>query len=262
MEFILYVFAGALVGFAIGLTGVGGGSLMTPLLLMFGFPAPVAIGTDLLYAALTKATGAISHHRKGNVNWKIVITLASGSIPVAVLLHLFLLKGDFQEGEQFEELLTLSLGVMLILTSIILISKDKLIDYSLKNKPFFIMGSVHRYKGITTFIVGALLGLCVTLSSVGAGAFGAAVLLIIYRHSPTVRIIGTDVAHAVPLTLVAGLGYLFNGYVDGLLLLCLLIGSLPAIHLGAHVSSNVPEKILQKILITILLLLGINYTFF
>lgn len=261
MDFLLYIFAGAVVGFAIGLTGVGGGSLMTPLLLMFGFPAPIAIGTDLLYAALTKATGAISHHRKGNVNWRVVIILASGSIPVSILLHIFLLDGDFQNGENFEGLLTSSLGVMLIITSIILFSRDKLRSIAVKNKPVFLMGLLHRHKSVATLVMGVLLGACVTLSSVGAGAFGAAILLIIYVQTPAVRIIGTDVAHAVPLTLIAGLGYLLNGFVDVLLLTCLLLGSLPAIHLGTHISSKVPEKTLQSILTVLLLALGINYVF-
>ena len=114
MEFVLHILAGAVVGFAIGLSGVGGGSLMTPLLLLFGYSAPVAIGTDLLYAAITKAGGALSHHRRGNVDWKIVLLLASGSIPVSILLHGTLLNSAFQESPEFEELLTLSLGVMLI----------------------------------------------------------------------------------------------------------------------------------------------------
>jgi len=260
MDFLLYIVAGAGVGFAIGLTGVGGGSLMTPLLLLFGFPAPVAIGTDLLYAALTKATGAISHHRKGNVNWQIVFTLASGSIPISILLHIFLLDSDFQNSDGFEELLTYSLGIMLIITSIILIFRNKIKNSAIKNKPLFLIRPLHRNKRIATFIMGILLGVCVTLSSVGAGAFGAAILLIIYAQTSTIKIIGTDVAHAVPLTLIAGLGYLFNGYVDVVLLFCLLLGSIPAIHLGTQVSSKVPEKTLQSILIIVLLALGINYS--
>jgi uncharacterized membrane protein YfcA len=259
MEFLLYISAGAVVGFAIGMTGVGGGSLMTPLLLLFGFPAPVAIGTDLLYAALTKAAGAVSHHRKGNVNWRIVITLACGSIPASILIHGILRVSDFQQDENFEVLLTTSLGIMLITTAIILIFKDIIKIYAIQNKPGFLMTPLHKYRGIATFFMGLLLGACVTLSSVGAGAFGAAILLIIYARSPTVQIIGTDVAHAVPLTLIAGLGYLVSGYVDGLLLISLLAGSIPAIHFGSQMSNKVPEKTLQSILIVLLLALGFNY---
>ena len=115
MDFLLHILAGASVGFAIGVTGVGGGSLMTPLLLVFGYPAPVAIGTDLLYAAITKANGAYAHHRRGNVDWKIVLLLASGSIPVSICLHAFFLDTSFQNSPHFEKLLTKSLGIMLII---------------------------------------------------------------------------------------------------------------------------------------------------
>ncbi|MCP5346171.1 MAG: sulfite exporter TauE/SafE family protein [Gammaproteobacteria bacterium] len=261
-EVILYVLAGAGVGFAIGLTGVGGGSLMTPLLLLFGFPPPVAIGTDLLYAALTKAGGALSHHRRRNVDWRIVALLATGSLPVSVLLHFVLANTGFQDHEGFGKLLTTSLGFMLIITSTILILRDKLRLKAATHKSGRVIRLIRSHPAASTLLMGILLGVCVTLSSVGAGAFGAAVLLIIYAESPAVRIIATDVAHAVPLTLVAGLGYLISGYVDGFLLASLLAGSLPAIHLGTHVSSNVPERVLQRILVGLLLLLGVNYAFF
>jgi len=260
MDFILHIAAGAGVGFAIGLTGVGGGSLMTPLLLLFGYPAPVAIGTDLLYAALTKAGGAVAQHRAGNVDWKIVGLLAAGSIPVSVILHLTLLSGDFQESPGFEKLLTTSLGIMLIITATILIIRDKLRESAIHEKPRGLMPAVHRHRASATWIMGLLLGACVTLSSVGAGAFGAAILLTLYTQHSTVRIVGTDIAHAVPLTLIAGFGYLLSGYVDFILLASLLIGSLPAIHLGSKVSASVPDKLLQRILITILLGLGLYYS--
>ncbi|MFM1897400.1 MAG: hypothetical protein RLZZ385_2474 [Pseudomonadota bacterium] len=262
LDFLMYITAGAGVGFTVGLTGVGGGSLMTPLLLLFGFPAPVAIGTDLLYAALTKAGGALSHHRRGNVDWRVVGLLAAGSLPVALLLHVFVLSGDFQDSAAFEKLLTSSLGVMLIITSMILIFRDKLRLSALAEKPGMLMRPIHEHPGTTTVIMGLLLGVCVTLSSVGAGAFGAAVLMVIYAHSTTVRIVGTDIAHAVPLTFLAGLGYFYNGYVDLVLLASLLVGSLPAIYLGSRVSSLVPEKILQRVLIIMLMVLGGKYVFF
>lgn len=261
VDILLYILAGAGVGFAIGLTGVGGGSLMTPLLLFFGFPPPVAIGTDLLYAALTKAGGAYSHHRRGNIDWRIVALLAIGSLPVSVLLHLVLANSGFQDSDGFAELLTSSLGIMLIITAIILILRDKMRLRATRAENSPVMKLVHEHAAASTVVMGILLGVCVTLSSVGAGAFGAAVLLVIYSSTPAIRIIGTDVAHAVPLTLVAGLGYLVSGYVDGWLLLSLLAGSLPAIHLGTHVSSNVPERLLQRVLMVLLLMLGLNYAF-
>lgn len=260
MDFILHILAGAGVGFAIGLTGVGGGSLMTPLLLLFGYPAPVAIGTDLLYAAITKAGGALSHHRRRNVDWKIVSILAMGSIPTAILVHILVLDSGFQQSQRFEELLTSSLGVMLITTAFILIFREKLRKSAVEDRPEMFMLAVHRNRGRVTWVMGILLGVCVTLSSVGAGAFGAAILLIIYSQTPAVRIIGTDIAHAVPLTFIAGIGYLFSGFVDLSLLLSLLIGSLPAISLGSKVSSKVPEKTLQNILTVILLSLGCYYS--
>lgn len=260
MEFLLHILAGAAVGFAIGLTGVGGGSLMTPLLLVFGYPAPVAIGTDLLYAAITKAGGAVSHHRRTNVDWSIVATLAAGSIPVSILLHLFFLDSSFQDSPRFEALLTQSLGAMLIITALILIFREKLRKNAVEQRPELIMRTLHNNRQIMTWLMGLLLGVCVTLSSVGAGAFGAAILLTIYANTPAARIIGTDIAHAVPLTFIAGLGYLFAGYVDMRLLLSLLIGSLPAIALGSRISSQVPERFLQRLLTCILLGLGGYYS--
>ena len=180
MDFLLHIAAGAAVGFAIGLTGVGGGSLMTPLLLVFGYPPPVAIGTDLLYAAITKAGGAASHHRRANVDWHTVTILAAGSIPVSIVLHLFFLDSSFQESPESESLLTQSLGIMLIVTALILIFHEKLRQSAIEQKPQQLMLFVHSHRGKVTWIMGLLLGICVTLSSVGAGAFGAAILLTIY----------------------------------------------------------------------------------
>ena len=262
MEFLLHILAGAGVGFAIGLTGVGGGSLMTPLLLLFGYPAPIAIGTDLLYAAITKAAGAISHHRQGNVDWQIVLTLALGSIPASILLHYFFLDQNFQESELFERLLTISLGIMLIVTAIILIFRNKMRVKAIEERPERMMKLMHKRRGLMTWVMGLLLGICVTLSSVGAGAFGAAVLMVIYSQTTALRVIGTDIAHAVPLTLIAGFGYLLSGYVDLVLLGSLLIGSLPAIHLGSKLSGQVPDKSLQTMLTILLLGLGMYYILF
>ncbi len=260
MDILLHILAGAAVGFAIGLTGVGGGSLMTPLLLLFGYPAPVAIGTDLLYAAITKTGGALSHHRQGNVDWRIVRCLAIGSIPTSILVHGFLSRYSLQQSENFEDLLTTSLGIMLIITSMILIFRNLLRKRAIDNEPAKLMGVLHSNRTVVTVLMGILLGVCVTLSSVGAGAFAAAILLIIYSQTDATQIIGSDIAHAVPLTFIAGLGYLFAGFVDGSLLISLLSGSLPAIHLGSRLSNRVPEKTLQSLLIVLLLGLGLYYT--
>lgn len=260
MDLILYVGAGAAVGFAIGLTGVGGGSLMTPLLLLFGYPAPVAIGTDLLYAAITKAGGAVAHHRAGNVDWSIVRLLALGSVPTSLIVHAVIAQTGFHDSPNFERLLTISLGLMLIVTSIVLIYENKLVVRKPKKSANSRATLIYRQRHFLTLIMGVLLGVCVTLSSVGAGAFAAAVLLVLYTQNSTVKVIGSDIAHAVPLTFIAGLGYLFAGYVDFKLLLSLLAGSLPAIALGSRLSSRIPERILQTLLIIILLLLGLYYT--
>lgn len=262
MELILHIAAGALVGFAIGITGVGGGSLMTPLLLLFGYPAPVAIGTDLLYAAITKAGGALSHHRAGNVDWGIVRLLAAGSVPTAILVHVALSQSSFQDSPGFERLLTTSLGIMLILTSIILIIRNKVRKRAVENRPPFRIKLFQRRRSGLTLAMGIVLGICVTLSSVGAGAFAAAILLTLYPRTKTVKIVGSDIAHAVPLTFIAGIGYLLAGYVDLMLLISLLIGSLPAIALGSRLSNQVPERALQNLLTAILLGLGLYYAIF
>ena len=260
MEFLLLVFAGAGVGFAIGLTGVGGGSLMTPILLLFGYSAPVAIGTDLLYAAITKSSSALSHHRHGNVHWRIVLVLGLGSIPASLVVHLLLANSSFQQSPEFEELLTFSLGIMLLLTSLILLGRDRIRQSALTNRPAALMEAIHKNRAFFTLTMGAVLGACVTLSSVGAGAFGAAILLTIYSQVSAIRIVGTDIAHAVPLTLFAGSGYLLSGYVDWQLLAALLLGSLPATHFGSRVGTRVSERQLQRVMILILTCLGIYYS--
>ncbi len=260
MEILLYILAGAGVGLAVGVTGVGGGSLMTPLLLIFGFPFNVAIGTDLLYAAVTKAGGAWAHKRQGTINWRLVGLLAAGSIPASIATA-FLLDHAFAQASEYENLLTSSLGIMLILTSAVLLFKSRIKAQAASNDDH--NRWVHKHSSTITVIAGFLLGIFVTLSSVGAGAFCAALLLVLYPHLPAVRVVGTDIAHAVPLTLIAGLGHLILlGNVDFGLLACLLIGSLPAIHFGTKIGAKLPNKVLQPILASILLGLGIKFAFF
>ncbi len=262
-DFFILVFSGALVGFAIGLTGVGGGSLMTPILLLMGYPAPVAIGTDLLYAALTKASGIYFHQRKKNINWQVMALLAAGSIPVSIGISLFVIDDELRASEDYENVMTAFLGGMLILTSMV-ITFQKQIQYRLL--PARLSGQSsgerleHRRTLIMTVLLGMVLGVCVTLTSVGAGAIGAAILFLFYPGWKATSVVGTDIAHAVPLTLVAGLGYLFNDLVDLILLFSLLAGSLPGIYLGTHVGSLFPDKIMRGILITALMALGVYFT--
>ena len=248
-------------GLAIGLTGVGGGSLMTPLLIMFGFPYNVAIGTDLLYAAITKAGGVVSHHRQKSIHWKTVRLLAMGSVPASVLTAL-LLSQLFTDASEYEAILTRSLGVMLVLTAAVILLRGRLQPQNRAIEQSTISG-ITGNKDTLILLVGIFLGIFVTLSSVGAGAFCAAVLLVLYPRMPALNIVGTDIAHAVPLTLVAGLGHLiWLGNVDFVLLGCLLIGSLPAIHLGTRLAKNIPAQILQTLIATLLLGMGIKFAAF
>lgn len=259
-DLLLYIAAGAGVGFAVGLTGVGGGSLMTPLLLLFGFPTHIAIGTDLIYASVTKAGGVITHHRQLTVDWVVVRRLATGSLP-ASLLTIGVLSWLFQDPDQYRGILLSTLGVMLILTSAVLLLRRRLQRWHERVGGTPSPWLDRNRPGVTVF-AGALLGICVTLSSVGAGAFGAAVLFLLYPALSSVRVVGTDLAHAVPLTLIAGLGHWHLGHIDWALLGSLLIGSLPAIHLGSRLAKQVPDRILQSGLASILMLIGVKYAFF
>jgi uncharacterized protein len=268
MDIFYLILSGALVGFAIGLTGVGGGSLMTPILLLFGYPAPVAIGTDLLYAAFTKSSGVFFHNKKSNVRWKTMGLMALGSIPVSIAVNLFVLDDEFRNNENYAALLTTSLGVMLVITSLVIAFQDKIQKRIAEGAetpahlgfepPYY--GYPQKHTAIMTVILGIVLGFCVTLSSVGAGAFGAAILFILYPRLKAARVVGTDIAHAVPLTLVAGLGYLYNDLVDFKLLGSLLCGSLPGIYLGTMMGSKLPEKLMRMILVVALFSLGAYFS--
>ena len=250
MDFFAYVATGAAVGFAVGLTGIGGGSLMTPLLLMFGFPAHIAIGTDLLYAAITKSTGVIVHHRQRSIDWTLVKILCAGSLPAAAVTVL-LLKLFYDRNADYSPILTLCLGIMLVLTAL-----------SLFMSPFLRQSSfniTNRSRERLTFIGGLFLGVFVTLSSVGAGALGTAAIVLLYPLLKPVKVVGSDLAHAVPLTLLAGLGHIWLGNVDFALLVSLLIGSIPAIFVGTRVGMKLSDTYMRTILAFILLTLGLKY---
>lgn len=258
-DLLLYVVAGAGVGFAIGVTGVGGGSLMTPLLLLFGFPLHIAIGTDLLYAAVTKAGGMAAHARQRTVDWRLVGLLALGSVP-ASLLTVWALHDLFGAPDAYAPLLTSALGVMLMLTALSILLRERLQALAPAQSP--LRRRLDRHAGTVTLLMGLLLGVCVTLSSVGAGAFGAAVLMALYPALRAARIVGTDIAHAVPLTLIAGLGHLALGNVDFALLGALLVGSLPAIWFGSRIADHLPDRVMRPILATLLAGLGIRFALF
>ncbi|WP_419536267.1 sulfite exporter TauE/SafE family protein [Endozoicomonas sp.] len=256
MDFLTYIATGAGVGFAVGLTGIGGGSLMTPLLLMFGFPAHIAIGTDLMYAAITKSTGVIVHHRQRSIDWTLVKTLCAGSLP-ATALTIVLLKVFFDRSADYSPILTLCLGIMLTLTALSLFMSPFLKKRQLSGVSMI----PQEYQTPLTFIAGIFLGVLVTLSSVGAGALGTAAIVLLYPLLKPIKVVGSDLAHAVPLTLLAGFGHIWLGNVDFVLLGSLLIGSIPAIYVGTRVGMKLPDTFMRIILAIILLGLGLKYLF-
>ena len=257
MDILLYILAGASVGFIVGITGIGGGALMTPLLLLFGFPPNIAVGTDLMYASITKASGVISHHKQKHVEWKLVKLLAMGSLPAALITG-YSLQNVFEDSESYEALLKSSLGIMLLLTAFVVIFRKQLQRFTMRSKS---QGN-EKARDLTTLLMGVVLGVLVTLTSVGAGAIGTAVLMLLYPALRSSHIVGTDIAHAVPLTACAGLVHMALGNVDFALLFALLVGSIPAIQLGSKVSHHLPEGVLRQLLASILLFLGAKYAFF
>ncbi|OHC67116.1 MAG: hypothetical protein A3H93_11890 [Rhodocyclales bacterium RIFCSPLOWO2_02_FULL_63_24] len=246
--------SGFAVGLLVGLTGVGGGSLMTPLLvLLFGFKPATAVGTDLLYAALTKSGGSWVHHRHGNIDWTITGRLALGSVPAAAATLLALAQLGVQ-GHGAAGLISAVLGIALLLTAASLIFRRHLLELARRRSAS--ADFAQRHVAGLTIVVGIVVGVMVTVSSVGAGALGVTALSFLYPNLATRRIVGSDIAHAVPLTLVAGLGHWWLGTVDVVLLVSLLIGSLPGIALGAHFAAKVPERMLRGLLASVLLLIG------
>lgn len=251
-------FSGFAVGVLVGLTGVGGGSLMTPLLvLLFGFKPATAVGTDLLYAAITKAGGSWVHHRHGNIDWRITGRLALGSVPAAALTLLVLAQLGVQ-GHGATGLISVVLGFALLLTAASLFFRQRLLDLA-RRRPA--SADFQKRTPALTVLVGAIVGALVTITSVGAGALGVTALTFLYPQLATRRVVGSDIAHAVPLTLVAGLGHWWLGTVDVMLLVSLLIGSLPGIALGAHFAAKVPERALRGLLASVLLLIGSKLIF-
>lgn len=249
----LYTLSGFAVGAIVGLTGVGGGSLMTPLLvLLFGIHPATAVGTDLLYAAVTKAGGTLVHGRKGHIEWAITGRLALGSLPAAALTILVLSLLP-KTSDTLGALVSSGLGFALLLTAIALLGGRRLREYAARYDDSPLR---QRHLGKITIAVGAILGVLVTISSVGAGALGVAALFFLYPKLSPVKIVGSDVAHAVPLTLAAGMGHWALGGVDWSLLGSLLIGSLPGIWVGSHISAKLPEHILRRLLASMLILIG------
>ncbi len=248
------VIAGLVVGFVVGMTGVGGGSLMTPILLWFGIPPTTAVGTDLLYAAVTKAGGVFVHNKKKNINWTITGWLSLGSVPAA-LLTLWILHSLHTDTTALNNTIKYSLGWALVITSVAILFKKKIMVWSEKHAGDK-FHSESRTQNLLTVAIGVMLGATVTLTSIGAGALGTVTLFFLYPLLPTPKLVGTEIAHAVPLTLVAGLGHASMGNLDLNLLGQLLMGSLPGIFIGSMISGRMPDLLLRNAIAVMLFFAG------
>ena len=247
-----FAISGFVVGALVGMTGVGGGSLMTPLLiLMFGIHPATAVGTDLLYASATKTVGTAVHGVSRTVDWRLVGRLALGSVPMTALTLMFL--SYLGTGTStVNALVTSVLAFALFATALVLIFRRRIIDRYAEQ-----LGRVStRQTRTMTIAMGAMLGVLVSISSVGAGAIGVTALILLYPHLPMARIVGSDIAHAVPLTLIAGMGHWWLGLTDLALLSSLLVGSIPGIILGSYAAPRMPDAVLRYILAGTLLLVG------
>ena len=248
----LYSIAGVLVGILVGLTGVGGGSLMTPLLVLaFGFHPATAVGTDLLYAAGTKTVGTTVHGWRGTVDWRVVGRLAIGSLP-ATGVTLLALGHLGERSAAVDHTITVMLGATLVLTAVATLFRARLLAWL---APRLEEVEPAPRTGLTV-LLGAVLGALVSLTSVGAGALGMTALLVLYPRHPMKRLVGSDIAHAVPLTLLAGVGHWALGSVDLALLASLLVGSVPGIVVGSLLAPRVEERVLRPFLAVTLAIVG------
>ena len=259
MHDLYFVLAGFLVGLVVGLTGVGGGSLMTPILIFFFNVKPyLAIGTDLLFAAFTKMGGTVKLARAGVIDWPVVLRLSAGSIPAA-LITLFVLHSLGPASPAVQSFMTTTLGVALLLTAAATLYKairGKAAPITIAKGQEALAAQPRHWA--LPLLFGAVIGTLVTLTSVGAGAIGVTVLMILYPLLPLPRIVAADIAYAVPLTLVAGLGHASLGSVDWPLLASLLAGSLPGIWVGSHLMVKTPERVIRSLLSVLLAYAGVK----
>jgi len=250
----LFVVSGFAVGFLVGMTGVGGGSLMTPLLILLFHVHPVtAVGTDLIYASVTKTGGSLVHGFNRTIDWRIVRRLATGSLPASILTMTLLWALKIDQAA-YSALVTKILGVALIATAAALLFRKRLLATYSQRIGVLTEDQTRSY----TILTGVILGVLVTISSVGAGALGVTALLLLYPELPVVRIAGSDIAHAVPLTLIAGMGHLISGGVDTTVLISLLCGSLPGIMLASLFAPRLPDFALRIVLAVTLVVVAIR----
>ena len=250
---LLPILVGFGVGAIVGMTGVGGGSLMTPLMMgVFGMPPAVAIGTDLWFAGLTKVSGSVAHWRQHNVDTRILKQLLVGSIPAAIATLALMHATGVTKA--WASALTFALGIALLLTAAVVFFRPTWHAIGLRLERWV---PEHR-KAALTVASGVVLGVLVTLSSIGAGAIGATLILLLHPRLPTRRLVGTDIAHAVPLTLVAGVGHASLGHVDWAMLAILLVGSIPGIWLGAQLTRLLPDRWVRGTLCVSLLTAGLK----
>ncbi len=252
--------SGLLVGVLVGMTGVGGGSLMAPILiLLLGVSPATAVGTDLWFAAITKSVGGAIHHSLGEPDWQVVRRLALGSIPASIITSLILSQID--TGQIRHGLIITALGVILLLTAAATFSWGRVQQIVLRLEAPVATAYRKRQPALTV-LAGALLGVMVTLTSIGAGALGAVMLMALYPVRMTARrLVGTDIVHAVPLTIVAGIGHLIMGNVDFALLGSLLIGSVPGIVIGSLLATRLSATVLRPVLALVLAATGIKMIF-
>jgi uncharacterized membrane protein YfcA len=252
---LTYILSGFAVGLLVGMTGVGGGSLMTPLLtLLFGVTPSVAVGTDLAFASLTKSAGTITHRSRGNVQWDIVGRLCMGALPAALLATLALQHlGPLNPA--IGQTIRYSIAVSVMLTVVAILFRSRMLAWVNRHPG----RQLHGNKlAAATIAAGALLGTLVTVSSIGAGAIGATLLVMLYPKMSPAEVAGTDIAYAVPLTAIAAAGHWWLGSIDWLLLVTLLVGSLPGITLGSWAAKAVPEGFLRGLLAVTLALVAVK----
>ena len=249
-----------LVGFLVGLTGVGGGSLMSPFLLALGLPAPTAVGTDLVYATITKLTGSVQHYRQHSINFQVVKFMALGSVPAGLLgvVTVNWLENSF-DPDKVNTILVTAIALVVILAGASLLIRNFIPDNP--GKRSFIKWDGEspmslRRKALTIFL-GATGGYLVGLTSIGSGTMIAIILLLLYPLSPA-TIVGTDVAHATILSLVVGIAHAASGNVDFGMVGTLLIGSIPGVLIGSRLAKVIPGRPLRIALAGMLIFVGVR----